>query len=382
MPTLTRLQTLVFGLVILALGVGALIRVELPSPPVQAREWLRGGAARDFERHYDEAFPTRDFGTNLWAAIEYRLFHEGRHDLVIGREGWLFSAEEFDTYPDAEAEVVRHLAFIDWVQQQLAARGVVLLVAPLPAKLRLYGEQLAPGGRRPAAIRAALYERLLDELDRQGIPAPNLLRSLERCRVQDEVFLRTDTHWTPQGADCAAQAMAMVARARGLAPADTGGRYRTVIDNPAAAYEGDLFRFLPLAPHFESWLPAGEAYEQRHTERVGVAGTAGGLLDAAPAPEIVLVGTSYSANPRWNFLGALQQAFGEDVVSYAVDGHGPFQPMLDYLGNAEARRQPPRLLIWEIPERYLPRPMDLQGQGLPAALQSPAPTPSNPRSPT
>ncbi|MDP3857034.1 MAG: hypothetical protein Q8Q73_04635, partial [Stagnimonas sp.] len=379
--TLTRLQTLVFGLVILALGAGALLRVELPSPPVQAGDWLQGGAARDFERHYDQAFPTRDFGTNLWAALEYRLFNEGRHDLVIGREGWLFSAEEFDTYPDAEAEVERHLALIDWVHQRLAARGVVLLVAPVPAKLRLYGEQLDPGGRRPAAIRARLYERLLDELDRQGIPAPNLLGSLERCRAQGEVFLRTDTHWTPRGADCAAQAMAMVARARRLARADAAGQYRTLIDNPAAAHEGDLFRFLPLAPHFESWLPAVEAYEQRRTERVG-AGASAGLLDETAAPEIVLVGTSYSADRRWNFVGALQEAFGEDIVSYAVDGRGPFQPMLDYLDDPEARQQPPRLLIWEIPERYLPRPVDLRGQGLPTALGRPAPQPPSPRSPT
>jgi len=382
MPTFTRLQTLVFGLVILVLGAGALIRVELPSPPVKAREWLQGAAARDFERHYDEAFPTRDFGTNLWAAIEYRLFNEGRHDVVVGHEGWLFTAEEFDTYPDAAATVERHLALIGWVHEQLARRGVALLVAPVPAKVRLYGEQLDPVGRQPAAMRAALYENLLDRLDRQGIPAPNLLGVLARCRDQAPVFLRTDTHWTPQGADCAARALAMVARARGLARADAQGRYRTVIDNPAKAIDGDLFRFLPLAPHFESWLPAGETYEQRHTEQIGNDAATGGLLDEAPAPEIALVGTSYSANPRWNFIGALQEAFGEDVLSYAVDGRGPFLPMLDYLADAKFRQRPPRLLIWEIPERYLPRPVDLQLQALPAALHDPKPTASTTRSPT
>ena len=35
-----------------------------------------------------------------------------------------------------------------------------------------------------------------------------------------------------------------------------------------------------------------------------------------------LVGTSYSANPNWNFVGALKEALHSDVVNYAEDGHG------------------------------------------------------------
>ena len=383
MPTLTRLQTLVFGLVILALGAGALLRVELPAPPAAARDWLQGGAARDFERHYDAAIPTRDFGTNLWAALEYRLFGEGRRDLVVGRDGWLFSAEEFDTHPQAGAEIARRLALIGWVRTQLQERGAALLVAPLPAKIRLYPEQLDPNRRSPAALRAGLYGQLLADLARRGIPAADLHAALAACRARgDEVFLRTDTHWTPQGADCAARALVATARRRGLAAPDAGdgNPYRTEVENPAAAHSGDLFRFLPLAPHFENWLPAPEAYEQRRTRRAASGG--GGLLDETPVPEIVLVGTSYSADARWNFTGALQQAFGEDVLSHAVDGRGPFLPMLDYLADAGARTAPPRLVIWEIPERYLPAPVDLRDRGLPAALLPPDSLPTLTRSPS
>jgi alginate O-acetyltransferase complex protein AlgJ len=68
----------------------------------------------------------------------------------------------------------------------------------------------------------------------------------------------------------------------------------------------------------------------------------------------VLVGTSYSANPLWNFTGALQEAFGEDVVSYATPAHGPFLPMQEYLDSADFKARAPRLVIWEMPERYLP----------------------------
>ena len=94
------------------------------------------------------------------------------------------------------------------------------------------------------------------------------------------------------------------------------------------------------------------------------------LFGEAPAPAVVLVGTSYSANPLWNFTGALQEAFGEDVVSYATPAKGPFLPMLEYLDSADFQSAPPRLVIWEMPERYLP----MRDDGEPATPPTP-PTP-------
>jgi alginate O-acetyltransferase complex protein AlgJ len=71
------------------------------------------------------------------------------------------------------------------------------------------------------------------------------------------------------------------------------------------------------------------------------------------------VGTSYSANPHWNFLGALQQSLHSDVVNYAEDGHGPILPMLKYLQTDAFKNSAPQVVIWEFPERYLPMKNDL-----------------------
>lgn len=64
---------------------------------------------------------------------------------------------------------------------------------------------------------------------------------------------------------------------------------------------------------------------------------------------VALVGTSYSANPNWNFVGALKEALRSDVVSYAEDGHGPVLPMLSYLKSDAFKNSPPQVLIWEFP---------------------------------
>ena len=47
-----------------------------------------------------------------------------------------------------------------------------------------------------------------------------------------------------------------------------------------------------------------------------------------------------------------------DLINYAKEGKGPFRPMLELLRD-EGFRDPPQLLVWEFPERYLPMASDL-----------------------
>ncbi len=83
------------------------------------------------------------------------------------------------------------------------------------------------------------------------------------------------------------------------------------------------------------------------------------LFGDSQQPRLALVGTSYSANPRWNFEGALKQALSADLINYAKEGKGPLEPMLELLQDEGFRKDPPQLLVWEFPERYLPMASDL-----------------------
>ncbi|BBN52921.1 hypothetical protein TRE132_10460 [Pseudomonas chlororaphis subsp. aurantiaca] len=119
-------------------------------------------------------------------------------------------------------------------------------------------------------------------------------------------------------------------------------------------HKGDLRLFLPLDPLFENLMPAKEPLQKRVTRAADDQPAADDALFADNEVPVALVGTSYSANPNWNFVGALKQALHSDVVSYAEDGHGPVLPMLSYLKSDAFKNSPPQVLIWEFPERYLP----------------------------
>jgi alginate O-acetyltransferase complex protein AlgJ len=339
------LTSILFGAVILVTAVAAVVRA-VPYDVPSGTPVLDGGLTRSFESHYDEVFPVKTFGTNLWGAIQYVLFREGRSGVVVGANGWLYTSEEFSAYPDGDAQVDAHLDLIRQVRDRLRQRGTELTVAVLPAKARLYPEYVAP--HQPAEVHRELYRRIHAGLAERGVSAPDLLAPMAQCKERTAVFLRTDTHWTPEGASCGAQALAAA-----IAPR-AGDAPRYVSEAGAAEeHQGDLMKFLPLSPYFSRLMPSADRLVVRTTVATSSGSAEADLLGDAPAPTVVLVGTSYSADRRWNFDGALRESLGEEVLNLAQPGHGPFEPMLAYLEQPLDGPAPARL-IWEIPERYLP----------------------------
>jgi alginate O-acetyltransferase complex protein AlgJ len=66
---------------------------------------------------------------------------------------------------------------------------------------------------------------------------------------------------------------------------------------------------------------------------------------------VVLTGTSYSQ--RGNFHGFLQQALSAKVLNTAKDGGGFLHGATQYLKDEAFRSSKPKVLIWEVPERFL-----------------------------
>ncbi|QEN46124.1 alginate O-acetyltransferase [Pseudomonas protegens] len=312
---------------------------------------LNGRWAKAVETHYDEEFPIKRLGTNLWAALDFKLFNEGRPGVVLGRDQWLYSDEEFNPIVNEELNLQGNYALVEGVRQQLKAHGVKLVMAIVPAKVRLYPEHL--GDVQPASIHANLYQDFHARVAADKILAPDLLGPLQQAKQQgQQVFLRTDTHWTPNGAEIAAQQLAKAITDK--APL-SGQPQRFVTEaEQTVEHKGDLRLFLPLDPLFENLMPAQEPLQKRVTRAADDQPAADDALFANNEVPVALVGTSYSANPNWNFVGALKQALHSDVVSYAEDGHGPVLPMLSYLKSDDFKNNPPQVLIWEYPERYLP----------------------------
>ena len=321
---------------------------------------LDGGLAKTFEQHYDKQFPVKDIGTNVWAALDYLLFGEGRPGVVVGERDWLYTDEEFNPVAGGEQHQRDNLAIIRGVRDELARHDVQLVLAIVPAKRRLYPEFV--GERAVSSQHQALYEQFHQAVRQAGLNAPDLLARLQPAKDDGALFLRTDTHWTPQGADLVARALADAVQAS----VRLNGEAQAYVTQPRAEqrYKGDLTSFLPMDPLFSMLMPEQDRLQRRDTHPAeGVADNpeSADALFADNQIPVALVGTSYSANPNWNFEGALREHLQRDLANYAEDGQGPIVPMLKYLNSDALEQGAPQVVIWEFPERYLPMAPDLSG---------------------
>jgi hypothetical protein len=152
-----------------------------------------------------------------------------------GADGWLFFGGELRLlslgrfWGDDAAKVSRaHKpeladpvpAILDF-QQQLKARGIELLVVPVPPKAAIYPEKIVPGFDVRTTDPAPALHRFYEELRGAGIDVLDLsaLFIQNRDNSRGAVFCRTDSHWSGIGCVLAAQAIADKVRSKLPQPA-------------------------------------------------------------------------------------------------------------------------------------------------------------------
>ena len=305
-------------------------------------EFEDGETQSRLEFAFSDALWWREPAISSWATIDYALFRQGAPGVVIGRDGWLFTDEEYRADPDFQARSAESIARIVETCAALRARGIRPLVLLMPDKARIMHEKLRL--ERPPQVEAR-YDEALSALRGAGLDIADLRAVLSRSDALTSPFLRTDTHWTPEGAAAVARHIAPQ-----IAAATTP---RTAFAATAGAphqHSGDLARFVPTGIFDQLVGPGADpvAPQLITPEPAGL-----GLFDDPPPIPAALVGTSYSADPTWNFLGALQYASQTDFLSFATKGEGPFLPMDRFVQSVDAGEITPQLVVWEIPERYL-----------------------------
>lgn len=354
--------------IVFALMVGVLSALSVPSllsyraPPVKV---INGDLVRNFEEHFDKEFPLRTASVNFWTALQLVLFREGKTGVLLGTDGWLFTNEEFHVLPRWEQILEQNLELIRWTQTTLADANVPLVVVVVPEKAHVYPEYI--NGHRQASAHAQVMERL-----RAAIGEQTTLITLDdafaAAKAQQPLFFHTDTHWTPAGAKLAAQAVTRAMAAKGLATKTGDADAFQTAEQPEATLDGDLLSFLPLEPMFPSLMPKADTYVPVVTKPIEKEASAESLLSDESIPEVAVVGTSYTANDRWNFQGFLSEFLNEPLADYSKEGIGPFPPMAQFLTSRDYAGHKPRVVIWEIPERSLLGKAALKGIDLPEAL--------------
>lgn len=313
--------------------------------PAGETAWRTGQVTHAFNHQFEQQLPARQNMIGLANGLRYRLTGGAGEQVFAGRDGWLFLAEELTVRPPAERDMAERLALIAGLSQSLAALDVRLVLAVVPDKARIYANRLVTA--YPAA-NAMRYSQAQEKLLAAGVSSIDLLSPLQKAANEAQVYYRTDTHWNQRGAQVAAQALGAGLREQFADLPPTA--FVTQQMGPEAERPGDLMRLMGVAEMPSVLRPSADREAPLQTQKKSEGVKALGLFDEQNIA-VVLVGTSYSL--RGNFHGFLQEALATEVLNVAKDGGGFLQSITDYLQDEAFASNKPRVLVWELPERFL-----------------------------
>ncbi|WP_029006080.1 alginate O-acetyltransferase AlgX-related protein [Azorhizobium doebereinerae] len=301
---------------------------------------LDGRFAAAFDRDVAAGVPGSARLNGIIDGAVYGLVKDAGAQVRAGCPQWLFLAEETQEVRGGAANLAARARLARLVAADFARRDIALVALPVPDKVDLADAEtcgLAVSGQARARLadwRAASRDVPLHQVDIvSGWPMPG--------------FLRTDTHWDIAGAAFAAR------RAAAVAAALVGAGETHVTRSEGAPYErpGDLMRLADLTFTAAVFGPRPDVVRDVSVDIT----RSGGLLDEAPAPGLVLAGSSFSLNS--GFLEALEAALAREVVQRSEAGGGFAGALLALLEKDAGALKPVTLVIWEWPVRSLTLPL-------------------------
>jgi alginate O-acetyltransferase complex protein AlgJ len=278
-----------------------------------------------------------------------------------GAPGWLFLGDELTVHRQPQRNATQRKVDVLKVQKTLSAKGIKLLVVVVPDKTRIEASQLGML-HRPSRY-AQRASQWVTDLNSSGIDALDLTDTLAAFKQKHTAaFLKSDSHWTEQGAQAAAIAVSAEVLRLKITPSPA---QTWVVDKRIdSRRSGDLIRLAGV-----DWLPTGLQPEQDIAQETSfkvddrknnapgssaqsVASTStDDLFGDTDLPNIVVIGTSYSRTS--NFVAFIEKELNAKVANLARSGGDFSGAMNAYLSSVAFKKTPPKLVIWEIPERVL-----------------------------
>lgn len=359
LPALAFTCLLISGLVVSVVSLQSLSRqdwMELSD----TNKILSGESTKRFTKLLNQHFVLGTVFNQIERGILWNLTGDMGPGVRPGCEDWLFLADELELHPDRLKSAEFRAMLAEKLSNRLKERGIKLLMVVVPDKTRIEREHLC------GVNRSVLFEQRvrawLDKVKVRGVESLDLTPVLSA--MPGERYYHTDTHWNEAGASAAALSVATVLSERHWAKLVQDGAVS--LNRTRVARPGDLLHLAGLDGLPGFLRPAVEMAQVTLVPPVAVASD--DLFGDAGVPTTALIGTSYSRNS--NFAPFLEHYLGESVVNLAKDGGDFAGSATAYFSGATFRDNPPKVVVWEVPERVIEMPVkEIERKWLASLLQ-------------
>ncbi|TCU14766.1 alginate O-acetyltransferase AlgX-related protein [Rhizobium sullae] len=266
-----------------------------------------------------------------------------------GYGGWFFREGDMENMYELSAETLD--AFKD-VSDALRHRGIHLILVPMLPR-GIAGAQSIPDGGifsdmfYDPAFSAKQFRAMVQSLRDVGIDAIDItkIKDIKPDFDWSAYYLKRDIHWTPEGAQVVAQALAE--KIRGLAGDITDTvEFKTELTGKAAPIRFNMGKALNELCQEKIPTESVTGYStKRNVDNLDA------LLSEGDTPgrEVVhVVGTSFTDERMdFNFNGFLREALKHDVSGFSIAGGGLTQSIYGWTQNANGLAKKPEILVWE-----------------------------------
>jgi hypothetical protein len=284
----------------------------------------------------------------------FKWLKYGGEKVVVGSSGWYFLKPGLN-YMLARQDVQPSNATNDPVaaivnfRNQLAARGIHLIVMPVPNKDSIYPEHLTKRAANSAGVMAPRTHEVLEKLRAANVEVIDCFKEFQGARRQNgpPLYLEQDTHWSPEGVAIAARTAARRLTELGwIRPGQVEYREKPV----PVRRVGDILHMLQN-PAIE------QAIVGENVEAVQVVGAKDNqLYKDDPHAEIVIIGDSFlriyqEDQPTGaGFIAHLAKELKQPVLSLVNDGGGSTL-VREELCARPAFLKDKKVVLWEFVER-------------------------------
>ncbi len=183
--------------------------------------WFDADFQNDYNKYFEENIGFRNSLIRIYNQVDFSFFNTTHSDVVVGNNGCLFQQSYLDSYTGKDFigtdKIKEQVQKIKFVQEKLKEKGILLVIAFAPSKVRFY-QDLIPSYYSGRATTNTNYSAYIKAMSETHVPALDFIDYFGRIKdtASYALYPKQGIHWSQYGMYLVADSILKFLRKEGM----------------------------------------------------------------------------------------------------------------------------------------------------------------------